>query len=123
MRPGAQGAYFDVAPLSLARMQSDDLPKLRRLSFVQDLPPTHGTVKKETPAFGLHEVQEGLAGLSVLQDAQAEPEPEPEPEPVAAVQVAGKYVGRKRKGDKMDFAQPIVRTTLLGTASRFSSRT
>lgn len=102
------GAYFDVAPLSLARMQSDDLPKLRRLSFVQDLPPTHGTVKKETPAFGLHEVQEGLAGLSVLQDAQAEPEPEPEPEPVAAVQVAGKYVGRKRKGDKMDFAQPIV---------------
>lgn len=105
----AQGAYFDVAPLSLARMQPDDLPQLRRLSFVQDLPPTHGVVKKETPAFGLHEVQEGLAGLSVLQDEAAPPQIEPEPEPVAAVRVAGKYVGRKRKGDKMDFAQPIVR--------------
>ncbi|GAA5861661.1 hypothetical protein JCM3774_002661 [Rhodotorula dairenensis] len=99
------GAYFDVAPLSLARMHPDDLPELRRLSFVQDLPPTHGTVKKETPAFGLHELQEGLAGLE-LQDGAAPPEPDPEP--VAAVHVAGKYVGRKRKGDKMDFAQPIV---------------
>ena len=102
-------------------MQTDDLPKLRRLSFVQDLPPTHGTVKKETPAFGLHEAQEGLAGLSVLQDEAVPPqmEPEPEPEPVAAVHVAGKYVGRKRKGDKMDFAQPIVRALLLVKASPF----
>ncbi|GAA5989671.1 hypothetical protein JCM10908_000582 [Rhodotorula pacifica] len=111
------GAYFDVAPLSLARMHTDDLPRLRRLSFVQDLPPTHGTVKKETPAFGLHQVQDGLAGLQVgdgegtaaPQGAEAELKPDVEPEVVAApVHVAGKYVGRKKKGDKMDFAQPIV---------------
>lgn len=114
------GAYFDVAPLSLARMTADDLPRLRLLSFVQDLPPTHGTVKKETPAFGLHELQDGLAGLE-LQDGATRPL-EVEPEPVEAVHVAGKYVGRKRKGDKMDFAQPIVRPFLPPSpvATRFS---
>lgn len=108
-------------------MATTDLPQLRRLSFIQDLPPTHGSVKKETPAFGLapqQQLQDGMDALN-LQDAgngegnEQETEPEPEPAPV---QIAGKYVGKRRKGDKMDFAQPIVSILiLLERLSRSSS--
>lgn len=107
-----QGAYFDVAPSSLARMDIADLPRLRRLSFIQDLPPTHGSIKKEIPAFGLQHVQEGLSRLDVQgeqEDAGAGSDADRDDDPPAVAQIAGKFVPRKRKTGKMDFAQPIVR--------------
>lgn len=123
----AQGAYFDVAPLALAAIGTSEMPQLRRLSFIQDLPPTHGSVKKETPAFGLppqQQLEDGMAGLD-LQGAGggsnggnedgAESDPEPAP-----VQIAGKYVGKRRKGDKMDFAQPIVSISAMSRRVRGS---
>ncbi|GAA5896957.1 hypothetical protein JCM8208_006123 [Rhodotorula glutinis] len=95
-----KGAYYDTAPLSLARCDPQDLPALRRLSFIQDLPPTYGVVRKETPAFGLADLDEAL------DEAAAEDAPR-EPEPVVYASVGGKF-GRVLKHDKMDFAQPIV---------------
>ncbi|GEM07285.1 serine threonine protein kinase [Rhodotorula toruloides] len=89
-----KGAYFDTAPLSLSRLSRSDLPSLRRLSFIQDLPPTHGATKKETPAFGLHELEAELDQLR-LEEIKA------------SVPVSGKY-GRKAAQGKMEFAQPIV---------------
>lgn len=90
-----QGAYFDTAPLSLSRLSGLDLPSLRRLSFIQDLPPTHGITKKETPAFGLHDLEAELDQLRLEEIA-------------ATVPVSGKYARKTAQG-KMDFAQPIVR--------------
>ncbi|KAK4333699.1 hypothetical protein RTBOTA2_002433, partial [Rhodotorula toruloides] len=89
-----KGAYFDTAPHSLSRLSSSDLPSLRRVSFIQDLPPTHGITKKETPAFGLHDLETELDQLR-LEEIKA------------SVPVSGKY-GRKAAQGKMDFAQPIV---------------
>ncbi|GAA5828032.1 hypothetical protein JCM3770_002112 [Rhodotorula araucariae] len=89
-----KGAYFDTAPISLARTSPQLLPALRRLSFVQDLPPTYGSKHAETPAFGLHDLAEAL------EDASAPPAP-------VVVPVSGKF-GRVLNKDKMDFAQPII---------------
>ncbi|BGO94077.1 hypothetical protein JCM10020v2_005771 [Rhodotorula toruloides] len=89
-----KGAYFDIAPYSLSRLSSSDLPSLRRVSFIQDLPPTHGVTKKETPAFGLHDLEAELDQLRL-------------DEIKASVPISGKY-GRKAAQGKMDFAQPIV---------------
>ncbi|BGP39985.1 hypothetical protein JCM10450v2_003965 [Rhodotorula kratochvilovae] len=105
-----KGAYFDTAPLSLARTSPEHLPALRRLSFIQDLPPTYGTVQQETPAFGLHQLADAL------DDAAAAPAPAPAS---AVVPVSGKF-GRVLKKDKMDFAQPIV-FFQLGCLTRLST--
>ncbi|KAI5479692.1 serine threonine protein kinase [Pseudohyphozyma bogoriensis] len=84
-----KGAYFDTTALRLASWPAQSAPRLRRLAFVQDLPPTHGQVKKETPAFGLQSLEDAL-------DEVAAVDHEPKP-------------SRMEKNDgKMDFAQPIV---------------
>ncbi|GAA5929901.1 hypothetical protein JCM3775_004459 [Rhodotorula graminis] len=101
-----KGAYYDTAPLSLARCDPQDVPALRRLSFIQDLPPTYGVVRKETPAFGLADLDEALGEAAAGGDAPAS-DARPEPEPVVYASVGGKF-GRVLKHDKMDFAQPIV---------------
>ncbi|GAA5864455.1 hypothetical protein JCM1840_000505 [Sporobolomyces johnsonii] len=85
-----KGAYFDSALHSLSRWPAEAAPSLRRLAFVQDLSPTHGVVKKETPAFGLHEIE---AELELI--AQTQPS-------------ASRKYGRKKVEGKLDFAQPIV---------------
>lgn len=81
-----QGAYFDSTPLSLASWPASSAPRLRRLAFVQDLPPNHGVAVKETPAFGL---------VSDLVDEMA--------------LLAPPSKRMNRTEGKMDFAQPIVR--------------
>ncbi|KAK4699450.1 hypothetical protein P7C70_g6810, partial [Phenoliferia sp. Uapishka_3] len=81
-----KGAYFDSTPLSLATWLAAGAPNLRRLAFVQDLPPNHGAAVKETPAFGLmSEVADEMGTMTM------------NPNPRAA-----------RTEGKMDFAQPIV---------------
>lgn len=83
----SQGAYFDTTPLTIASWPADAASCLRRLSFIQDLPPNHGVAVKETPAFGLVELADELERIS------------PTPQLRRNARTEG----------KMDFAQPIVR--------------
>ncbi|GAA5999033.1 uncharacterized protein JCM10292_003273 [Rhodotorula paludigena] len=96
-----KGQYFDLAPLALARADPADLPALRRLSFVQDLPPTHGQVKKSVPAFGLHDLASALDDAAATGDA-------PAPAAPVVVPVSGKFARAPKAGHELDFAQPIV---------------
>lgn len=93
-----QGAYFDATPLTLATWTAEEAPRLRRLAFCQDLLPNHGVERKETPAFGLHELEEAIdeASGTTLPEMRH---------------------SRRNDNNPMDFAQPIVRDRLrLGVA-------
>ncbi|GAA5978237.1 hypothetical protein JCM11641_001144 [Rhodosporidiobolus odoratus] len=89
-----KGAYFDSLLHSLSRLPPSSAPRLRRLSFAQDLPPTHGLVRKETLAFGLHDLGGALDGIDVRQ---------------IQVPTSGRFARKtKEEKGKMEFAQPIV---------------
>ncbi|KAM0751946.1 hypothetical protein T439DRAFT_325127 [Meredithblackwellia eburnea MCA 4105] len=85
-----KGAYFDSTALMLARWPVEAAPRLHRLAFVQDLPPNHGVVVKETPAFGIVNVEELVDELGNVSITP--------PESRSTTKTEG----------KMNFAQPIV---------------
>ncbi|GAA6060904.1 hypothetical protein JCM10212_003938 [Sporobolomyces blumeae] len=94
-----KGTYFDSIVLNLAHLDLAAAPHLEHVSFEQDLSPNHGAEKKkETPAFGLHELGDELneieaTGAGTLQQPPA----------------SGRFARKKvENGGKMDFAQPIV---------------
>lgn len=95
---------------------------MKRLSFVQDLSPNHGVKRKDTPAFGLHEVRQELNEIE-----QQELEEEEEERIITASRqppASGRF-GRKNKieNGKMDFAQPIVSQASLHSLMLISSKT
>ncbi|GAA5838898.1 hypothetical protein JCM11251_003731 [Rhodosporidiobolus azoricus] len=61
-----KGAYFDSLVEGLTNLPVEAAPGLRRLAFSQDLPPTHGTVRKETLAFGLHDLADSLDSVNIF---------------------------------------------------------
>ncbi|GAA5851297.1 hypothetical protein JCM8547_004199 [Rhodosporidiobolus lusitaniae] len=89
------GAYFDSSVHSLCRLPPSSAPKLTRLSFAQDLPPLHGTIRPETLAFGLHNLglEDQLDSLQINK---------------IVVPTSGRYNRRTVKTDPREFAQPIV---------------
>ncbi|GAA5899459.1 hypothetical protein JCM6882_009122 [Rhodosporidiobolus microsporus] len=87
-----KGTYFDSLLHALTNVPPSSAPKLRRLAFAQDLPPTHGAVRKETLAFGLHDLADSFDQVQISS---------------IKVPTSGRY-GRKLKTDKMEFAQPII---------------
>lgn len=106
-----KGTYFDSIVLNLSSWTLDTAPKLKRLDFTQDLSPNHGVKRKDTPAFGLHEIRQELNEIE-----EKELEEEEERIMMASRQppASGRF-GRKNKieNGKMDFAQPIVRSYFL----------
>ncbi|GAA6027239.1 hypothetical protein JCM8097_002514 [Rhodosporidiobolus ruineniae] len=89
-----KGAYFDSAVHTLSRLDPSLLPSFTRLSFAQDLPPTHGVKRKETLAFGLHDLGDSIEQISLSQ---------------VVVPTSGRHKRKTAlKTEKMDFAQPIV---------------
>lgn len=55
-----KGKYFDTTATTLAGWGEGEAPRLRRVAFVQDLPPTHGQTRAAVPAFGLAELADAL---------------------------------------------------------------
>jgi len=106
-----KGTYFDSIVLNLSSWTLDTAPKLKRLDFTQDLSPNHGVKRKDTPAFGLHEIRQELNEIE-----EKELEEEEERIMMASRQppASGRF-GRQNKieNGKMDFAQPIVRFFLF----------
>lgn len=91
-----KGTYFDITPLTIASWKEGVAPNLTRVSFIQDLPPNHGSKTKVTPAFG-------LTNLSSLADELAGIEEEiivQEEENVSTTTSSYKK--------DLNFAQPIV---------------
>lgn len=98
-----KGTYFDSIVHNLARFSKETAPRLNRLEFVQDLSPNHGSKKKkETPAFGLHEMRQELDNVEAEMDLRIDASRQPP--------ASGKFARKSvEENGKMDFAQPIVR--------------
>ncbi|GAA5968291.1 hypothetical protein JCM3765_000383 [Sporobolomyces pararoseus] len=97
-----KGTYFDSIVHNLARFTNETAPRLSRLEFVQDLSPNHGSKKKkETPAFGLHELRQELDNVEAEMDLRIDASRQPP--------ASGKSTRKSvEENGKMDFAQPIV---------------
>ncbi|GAA6008862.1 hypothetical protein JCM11491_003810 [Sporobolomyces phaffii] len=96
-----KGTYFDSVVHNLARFSPETAPRVRRLEFTQDLSPNHGSrQKKDTPAFGLHELRSELDGIeSDLGSIDASQQPP----------ASGRFARKPLEDNgKLDFAQPIV---------------
>lgn len=97
-----KGTYFDSIVHNLAQFAKETAPTLHRLEFVQDLSPNHGSrKKKETPAFGLHEMRQELDAVEAEMDSRIDASRQPP--------ASGKFTRKTyEENGKMDFAQPIV---------------
>ncbi|GAA5893404.1 uncharacterized protein JCM6883_007656 [Sporobolomyces salmoneus] len=108
-----KGTYFDSVVHNLASFSLETAPRLRHLKFVQDLSPNHGSKKKkETPAFGLHELRNELDAVEAEMDMRIDASRQPP--------ASGKFARKNLEANgKMDFAQPIVffRLDCLATLS------
>ncbi|GAA5928010.1 uncharacterized protein JCM15063_006057 [Sporobolomyces koalae] len=97
-----KGTYFDSIVHNLAQLTRETAPRLARLEFIQDLSPNHGSKKKkETPAFGLHELRTELDDLEMEMELRIDASRQPP--------ASGKFTRKtSQEQGKMDFAQPIV---------------
>ncbi|SCZ99070.1 BZ3500_MvSof-1268-A1-R1_Chr7-1g09382 [Microbotryum saponariae] len=106
-RTGSKGAYFDTAPLAIAQWPVEAAPHLRCLAYAQDLLPSHGIVRRPTPAFGLQELTDSLDEFGAEPPATSA-SLTPDKPPIQLPDTSGPRLAKRLEAEKADFAQPIV---------------